>query len=106
MNYVAWLAVLAATSFALPLLVQAGEAFGLGRSASVVVSLVLAAGAVVGWLVRTWLSTPRRKPREPVAPRPVPARRRRAARGGSSGSLVDGGTLRLVEAEEESRAGV
>ncbi|MEJ2292041.1 MAG: hypothetical protein P8Y13_14905 [Deinococcales bacterium] len=105
-NYVAWLAVLAATSFALPLLVQAGEAVGLGRGTSVTVSLMLAAGAVAAWLVRSWLLSPRPRRRHHGAARSAPARRRTSPRGGGAGSLVDGGTLRLVDAEEESRAGV
>lgn len=105
-NFVALLAVLAATSFGLPLLVQGCETLGLQRGVSVAVSLVLASGAVVAWAVRTWLTLVAARER----PRPS---RGDAAAGGRSGSrigatsgVLDSGAVRLVDAEEESRAGV
>ncbi len=97
MNYVALLAVLAATSFVLPLLVQGCELLGLQRSTSVAVSLVLAALWLVLWVVRAL--------RLAAGPSRRAAKARRAAPGAATG-VVDGAALRLVEAEEESRAGV
>jgi hypothetical protein len=101
-NYVALLAVLAATSFVLPLLVQGCELLGLQRSTSVAVSLVLAAGWLALWVVRAlWLAS---SPRTRVERRA--SRSRRTAPGAAATGVVDGAALRLVEAEEESRAGV
>lgn len=99
-NFVAFLAVLAATSFALPLLVQGCEALGMQRSASVAVSLALALAAVAAWALRAWrrASPPRRTSRRGGA---VTERPRAASAG-----VVDGAAVRLVDAEEESRAGV
>jgi len=100
-NYVALLAVLAATSFVLPLLVQGCELLGLQRGTSVAASLVLAAGWLALWAVRAL--------RLAAGPRIRAERRvskaRRTAPGAATG-VVDGAALRLVEAEEESRAGV
>ncbi len=98
-NYVAVLALLAATSFALPLLVQGCEQLGLTRGASVVASLVLAAAWVTYWLVRTLLRRPGRASRRAAnAPPGAPA--------GAGASVVEGASLRLLETEEESRAGL
>ncbi len=100
-NYVAVLALLAATSFALPLLVQACEQLGLTRGASVVASLVLAVAWVTFWLVRTLLRRPGRPSRRaPSAPRGAPGAPAGAA------SVVESASLRLLETEEESRAGL
>lgn len=101
-NYVALLAVLAATSFVLPLLVQSCELLGLQRGASVAVSLVLAAGWLAFWVARALKLAARPRPRE--------ARRASRGRSGAAGAatagVVDGAALRLVEADEESRAGL
>ncbi len=102
MNYVALLAVLAATSFVLPLLVQGCEVLGLQRGVSVAVSLVLAAGWLAFWVVRAVRLAARPRARET---RRASSARRGAAGAGTAG-VVDGTALRLVEAEEESRAGV
>ena len=102
MNYVALLAVLAAASFVLPLLVQGGEQLGLQRDTSVAVSLVLAAGWLALWVVRAL--RPAAAPRTRAERRP--SKPRRTAPGAAATGLVDGAPLRLVEGEEESRAGV
>lgn|GEM_PF-2275302 len=102
MNYVALLAVLAATSFVLPLLVQGCELLGLQRGASVAVSLVLAAGWLAFWVIRAFrLAAPPRAREARRAPRA-----RRGAPGAATTGVVEGAAMRLVEAEEESRAGV
>lgn len=131
MNYVALLAVLAATSFALPLLVQGFEAVGLGRDVSAAVSLGLAGLCLAVWLTRVWRGARGRRAgaasrrgrrgyqRGFVRSTGEGRGRRRAAGGGGrgavssgssgglgSGSLVEGGPLRLRDAEEENRAGV
>ncbi len=106
MNFVAVLAVLAASSFALPLLVQGGEALGLGRGASVVGSLVIAALAAVVFVTRAWLAGRRR------ASTAAPERRAQRARQTASGTvprapaagLVDAAGLRLLDPEEDTRA--
>lgn len=112
-NYVALLAVLAATSFALPLLVQGCEALGLQRAASVVVSLVLATGLLLLWLARAWRSARVRAGR-PAARRTELRRAhasttssgRKAAPIAPASSAADGGSLRLRDVEEEQRARV
>lgn len=115
MNFVALLAVLAATAFTLPLLVQGGEALGLGRGVSAGASLVLAAVVAVVWATRAWLLTRGRSDAGLRAGRGAPWSKRRGKRAGASqggpgraaaGGRVDAGGLRLREAEEERRAGL
>jgi len=113
MNFVAVLAVLAATAFTLPLLVQGGEALGLARgvsvAASLVVALVLALALAVRAVVLAWRRSSARRPSvlaQRSAGSPPAAPRTQAA------GLVDTppqglrAGLRLVDAEEESRAGL
>lgn len=113
MNFVAVLAVLAATAFALPLLVQGGEALGLARGVSVVASLVVALVLALALAVRAVLLAWRRS----SAGSPSVLARRSAgsppaAPRTQAAGLVDAPSqgmragLRLVDAEEESRAGL
>ena len=51
MNFAALLAVIAAAAFTLPLVVRAGVALGASRGVGVLVSLALAGGLVVLWIV-------------------------------------------------------
>lgn len=97
-NFVGLLAVLAATSFVLPLLVQGCQALGLPRGVSVSVSSIVAAGVALLWLARVLRAARTRGRSAPGrgAGRPAPAT------GGSGG--VDGVPMRLREAEEEQRA--
>jgi len=90
-NFVAWLAVLAATSFALPLLVQGCQALGLPRGASVAVSLVVAGGALLLWLARA-LGRARK--------------RARAADGARAAGAAEGGAAHLRDIDEDRRASV
>jgi len=119
-NFVALLAVLAATSFTLPLLVQGGEALGLGRGASVAASLVLALVLALAFAARAVLAGRRRRvpgdaDRGPERgagrrrrPAPQPAGVSRPAAAGLAEAQPQGlrAGLRLIDGEEESRAGL
>ncbi len=60
MNYAALLGLLAAVTFALPMLARLAESLGLHRGAGVAVSLAIAAVAALGWYVRARAAARRR----------------------------------------------
>lgn len=120
MNFVALLAVLAAGAFTLPLLVQAGEALGMGRGASVAGSLLVAAAFALVFVARSQLGAGRASARSGAAHRRRRLGRvRRRAGSPSAGAtrtpaagLADGqpqalrSGLRLIDTEEDRRAGL
>lgn len=120
MNFVALLAVLAASSFTLPLLVQGGEALGLGRGPSIAGSLVLALAFGLLLAARARRGAQLRGRVAAAHPR----RARAVRRAGGSPAAANPATtppptglpdaqaqarttaLRMIDAEEESRAGL
>lgn len=113
MNFVAVLAVLAASAFTLPLLVQGGEALGLARGASVVASLVVALALALGLVTRAVVALRLRELGRPgsgdvrSAPSAAPdgPRAQPAALVDAKPQAVRAG-LRLLDAEEERHAGL
>lgn len=102
MNYAALLPVLAAASFALPLVVRALEAFGVGRGPSVALVLLAASVVVAVWAVNARLALLRAGvERGPAAAR---ADGGVLAPGGASVGAAEGVALRRREAQEESHA--
>ncbi len=102
MNYAAVLPVLAAASFALPLVVRALEAFGVGRGPSVALVLLATAVVVAVWAVNARLALRGAGvEREGAVPR---ADGRALAPGGAAVGVAEGGALRRREAQEETHA--